>query len=92
MKSDQRGALATKLALALLFLLGLALVYQGLSAQKSYNESGFSAEGAFQAIYHLSEQVESDWNTLLRPGIEALPEEKQAALDKVNSTMKMLGL
>ena len=81
MKSDPRGALATKLALALLFLLGLALVYQGLSAQKSYNESGFSAEGAFQAIYHLSEQVESDWNTLLRPGIEALPEEKQAALD-----------
>ena len=81
MKSDQRGALAVKLALALLFLLGLALVYQGLRAQKSYNESGFSAEGAFQAIYHLSEQVESDWNGLLRPGIEALPEEKQAALD-----------
>ncbi len=81
MKSDQRSALAVKLALALLFLLGLALVYQGLRAQKSYNESGFSAEGAFQAIYHLSEQVESDWNGLLRPGIEALPEEKQAALD-----------
>ena len=81
MKSDQRGAVAAKLALALLFLLGLALAYQGLSAQKSYNESGFSAEGAFQAIYHLSEQVESDWNELLRPGLEALPEEKQAALD-----------
>ena len=81
MKADQRSALATKLVLALLFLLGLGLVYQGLKAQKSYNESGFSAEGAFQAIYHLSEQVESDWDALLRPGLEALPEEKRAALD-----------
>ena len=81
MKADQRSALATKLVLALLFLLGLGLVYQGLKAQKSYNESGFSAEGAFQAIYHLSEQVESDWDALLCPGLEALPEEKRAALD-----------
>ena len=81
MKADQRSALATKLVLALLFLLGLGLVYQGLKAQKSYNESGFSAEGAFQAIYHLPEQVESDWDALLCPGLEALPEEKRAALD-----------
>ena len=71
MKADQRSALATKLVLALLFLLGLGLVYQGLKAQKSYNESGFSAEGAFQAI----------WDALLCPGLEALPEEKRAALD-----------
>ena len=81
MKAGQRGALTTKLVLALLFLLGLGLVCQGLKAQKTYNESGFSAEGAYQAIYHLSEQTESDWNTLLRPAIEALPAEKQTALD-----------
>ena len=65
MNANKRAELATKLVLALLFVLGLGLVFNGLQAQKIYNQSGFSAEGAFQAIYRLSEETESDWNTLL---------------------------
>jgi len=87
MNTNKRGTLATKLVLVLLFLLGLALVFNGLQAQKVYNQSGFNSEGAFQAIYHLSEAVESDWNTLLRPALEALPAEKQAALDALAETL-----
>ena len=87
MNANKRGELATKLVLALLFVLGLGLVFNGLQAQKIYNQSGFSAEGAFQAIYRLSEEVESDWNTLLRPALEALPEEKQTALNELAETL-----
>jgi len=87
MNANKRAELATKLVLALLFVLGLGLVFNGLQAQKIYNQSGFSAEGAFQAIYRLSEETESDWNTLLRPALEALPEEKQTALDTLAETL-----
>ena len=58
MNANKRGELATKLVLALLFVLGLGLVFNGLQAQKIYNQSGFSAEGAFQAIYRLSEDAQ----------------------------------
>ena len=49
--------LLAALALALLFLLGLALVYQGLRAQKSYNESGFSAAPSFETITKTYENI-----------------------------------
>ena len=87
MNTQTRGEWITKLVLSLVFLLGAALVFQGVSGQRVYEESGFSSEAAFQAIYLLSEEVEADWNALLRPAVSALDQDRQTALNEIAATL-----
>ena len=87
MNTQTRGEWITKLVLSLVFLLGAALVFQGVSGQRVYEESGFSSEAAFQAIYLLSEEVEADWNALLRPAVSALDQDRQTALNELALTL-----
>ena len=87
MRTLNRGERITKLVLALVFLLGVALVYQGISGQRAYEESGFSSEAAFQAIYLLSDEVEADWNTLLHPAVSALDQDRQTALNDIAAAL-----
>ena len=56
----------TRLALALIFALGAALVFMGVRGQKEYAASGFNAESGYQAVYALSRDVSSAWKNALR--------------------------
>ena len=68
------------LVLALVFALGAGLVYMGYRGQEAYAASGFSSEGAFEAISALSGDVSSAWEKQLKPGLDALPEAERGAL------------
>ena len=46
MSAQSRGPLITKLALALVFLLGIALIFQGAAALRENDSAGFSSEAA----------------------------------------------
>lgn len=76
-----RTPAVTKTVLALLFLLGIALVYLGVSATGQYDASGFSSEGAYGAIYALGGHVSGAWEKKLGPQLDALPKDARARVD-----------
>ena len=81
-KRDMGPAL-TKAGMALVFLIGAALVFMGWRGQVWFNDSGFSSENAFHAIYKLSGDVSDAWESRLKPALDALPEGDRAALDGI---------
>ena len=87
MSAQTRGPLITKLALALVFLLGIALIFQGAAALRENDSAGFSSEAAFEAIYELSKEVDADWNALLKPALSALSDEEAAALNDISAEL-----
>ena len=58
-RRDHSSAIA-KVALFLVFAIGIGIIFAGASGLRTYEGSGFSSESAFQAIYALSAAVESD--------------------------------
>ena len=87
MSAQSRGPLITKLTLALVFLLGIALIFQGAAALSENDSAGFSSEAAFEAIYELSKEVDADWNALLKPALSALSDEEAAALNDISAEL-----
>ncbi len=87
MSAQSRGPLITKLTLALVFLLGIALIFQGAAALRENDSAGFSSEAAFEAIYELSKEVDADWNALLKPALSALSVEEAAALNDISAEL-----
>ncbi len=87
MSAQSRGPLITKLTLALVFLLGIALIFQGAAALRENDSAGFSSEAAFEAIYELSKEVDADWNALLKPALSALSNEEAAALNDISAEL-----
>jgi iron(III) transport system permease protein len=87
MSAQSRGPLITKLTLALVFLLGIALIFQGAAALRENDSAGFSSEAAFEAIYELSKEVDADWNSLLKPALSALSDEEAAALNDISAEL-----
>ena len=87
MSTQSRGPLITKLTLALVFLLGIALIFQGAAALRENDSAGFSSEAAFEAIYELSKEVDADWNALLKPALSALSDEEAAALNDISAEL-----
>ena len=77
-----RAPLITKLALALVFALGAVIIALGVSGQRAYDTSGFSAESAYGAIYALSKDVNAAWEKQLQPQLAALPAEQRAQVDE----------
>ena len=87
MSAQSRGPLITKLTLALVFLLWIALIFQGAAALRENDSAGFSSEAAFEAIYELSKEVDADWNALLKPALSALSDEEAAALNDISAEL-----
>ena len=77
-----RAPLITKLALVLVFALGAVIIVLGVSGQRAYDTSGFSAESAYGAIYALSKDVNAAWEKQLQPQLAALPAEQRAQVDE----------
>ena len=79
---SDRAALATKLSILAVFLIGAAMVTAGISGLSAYQHSGFSSEAGYQAIHAISGDVASDWKNLLSPFRDSLPDAERAALDE----------
>lgn len=73
----------TKIGLAVIFLIGAALVFMGIRAQKKFAASGFSSENAYQAIYALTRDVSDAWKNKLEPELKRLPEDDRTVLDGI---------
>ena len=78
---QSHAPLMTKLGLALIFALGIAVIVLGVNGQRAYDTSGFSAESAYSAIYSLHNDVASTWDKQLQPQLAALPQEQRAQTD-----------
>ena len=75
------GPIITKLALALIFLLGLGIILMGLSGMREYDASGFSAEASYSAIYALQSNALSAWRKM-DTQLSALPEDTKSKVDE----------
>ncbi len=82
-----RTPILTKTILALLFLLGAAVIVMGCTGMKEYSASGFSSEAAYRAIYKLGGEVDAAWDKKLGPQCKALDAESRAALDETAYTL-----
>ena len=73
--------MVAKLVLALVFALGVALVFMGYRGQVQFATSGFSSEGGFEAVYALSRSVSNAWSDVIAPQLGALSEQDRESLD-----------
>ena len=79
---QDRSPLATKILLALVFLLGAAIIALGIAGQRAFETSGFSAEAAYSAIHALSRDTKTVWEKKLQPQLSALPEAQREKTDE----------
>ena len=77
-----RTPVVTKICLAAVFLLGIAIIAMGAAAMRQYDASGFSSEGAYSAIYSLQGHVASAWQGSLSPQLDALDGDTRGRLDE----------
>ena len=82
-----RAAGITKLSLALLFCIGIAILVLGISGLKSYSASGFSFENTYGAIHALGNSVNETWQKKLNPLLSSLPDEQR---EKENQSIQSL--
>ena len=75
-----RAPLITKIALVLVFVLGVGVILMGYTGMQEYGASGFSSEEAYRAVYSLSRETDSAWSKSLQPQIEKLPADQAAAV------------
>ncbi len=80
---QDRSTLAPKLLIFLAFLIGVAVIFTGVTGLQGYTSSGFSSESGYQAIYNLSGAVSSDWDNLLKPAVTSLSRDQQKKLEEI---------
>ena len=76
-----RTPVVTKIGLAVIFLMGIAIIVVGAMATREYDASGFSSEGAYSAIYSLQGHVSSFWKDRLSPQLNALDDGARAQVN-----------
>ena len=84
---SRRSSLAMHIALAVVLAIGLITIAAGVQGLQAYSRSGFSSETAYETIYALGSQVDSDWNGLLMPFLDGLDEEERSAADDLALTL-----
>ncbi len=77
-----RAPVVSKLILALVFVLGLVVIYMGYTGMREYGASGFSAESAYSAIHALGGDTAAAWQKKLQPQLDALSADRRAAVDQ----------
>ena len=77
----------SKLILALVFVLGLAVIYMGYAGMQKYNASGFSAESAYSAIHALGGDTSAVWQKKLKPQLDALSDAQRKEIGVVAATL-----
>ena len=76
-----RAALRTKIGLLLAFLLGAGIIVSGFRGLQAYQQSGFSDEAGFKAVYALSSAVSRDWKDVLSPFLSSLEPQERTGLE-----------
>lgn len=76
-----RTPLISKIALALVLLLGLGMVLAGYAGISAFNQSGFDAENGYSAIHSLSKDLKNDWEAHLLPLLNSLDAQTRAKVD-----------
>ena len=71
----------TKVALAIVLLLGIAVIFAGWFGMREYSTSNFSSEAGYQAIYKLSGDVDEAWKRNLQPQLDSLDSASRAVVD-----------
>ena len=84
---QKRPALALRLLLLALFLLGAAIILNGVFAMRKYASSGFSSESAYRAIHHLHRETDRAWGSQLSPQLHALSDQERAAFDALTARL-----
>ena len=87
MDRRDHSSVIAKIALLLVFAIGIGIIITGTSGLRAYEESGFSSESAFQAIYSLSGAVEADWNNEISPLLATLTADQRAGLEEKAYTL-----
>ena len=87
MDRRDHSSVIAKIALLLVFAIGIGIIITGTSGLRAYEESGFSSESAFQAIYSLSGAVEADWNNEISPLLATLTADQRAELEEKAYTL-----
>ena len=77
----------SKLILALVFVLGLAVIYMGYAGMQKYNASGFSAESAYSAIHALGGDTSAVWQKKLKLQLDALSDAQRKEIGVVATTL-----
>ena len=78
---------AVKLCLALLFLLGAAMVFAGHKGKTMYSGAAAGAEGSLRAAYELSRDADKVLDQGIRPALDHLTDEERAAVSEMVSFM-----
>ena len=68
---DKRATVRCKALLAVLFLIGTALLIGGWWGNREAEKAGFSQENAFSLIYRLSGEINSLWKNGIEPVVQA---------------------
>ena len=84
---NKKAAVTTKLGLALVLLLGAALILAGISGIRTHASSGFSTENAFSLIYDLSSELKKEFPVYQEPGLARLNPEERTRLDSLAAGM-----
>lgn len=78
----ERAPMITKIVLALVFALGIAIIAMGYMGMQEYAASGFSSEAGYRAIYALSGDAAAAWKKL-EPQMAQLTEAQRTSLDDI---------
>ncbi len=81
------AAAAVKLCLAVLFLLGVLMVFAGFRGQRLYDASGFSNDSSYASVYQLSKDTDRIWQDSIRPSLNRLSEKERSDAAAVCSTL-----
>ena len=76
---NNSSAMWCKLGLAIVFLIGSALVFGGIWGIGKNAESGFDTESGFMYVQHLSGNLDTLYKNDLQPALEAMDEETRSA-------------
>ena len=82
LQQRDRTPAITKVALAIVLLLGLAVIFAGWFGMREYSTSNFSSEAGYQAVYKLSGEVDNAWKKNLQPQLDSLDAASRAVVDE----------
>ncbi|MBQ9300529.1 MAG: hypothetical protein IJ214_08455, partial [Clostridia bacterium] len=82
-----RTPVITKLILACVFILGIAIIALGYAGMQAYSMSGFSSETGYRAIHALSGDVSAAWSKKLEPQLASLSQEQRDTVTQAARTL-----
>lgn len=69
-----------KTVLAVLFALGLLMIFAGVRGISAFNASGYDAEAGFSYVYQMKGELDKHYQNDLAPVLDSLEAQEQAAV------------